>query len=97
MANYVVLINWTEQGIGNFRETLDRERAAGEMLEKLGGRITDARWTIGPYDIVISIEAPDDEAVTAWALSLGALGNIRTTTLRAFSREEMQGIIDKTG
>jgi uncharacterized protein with GYD domain len=95
MASYVVLINFTERGIQSFNETTDRAQAATERLEELGGRVKDIYWTIGPYDIVITAEAPDDETVTAWALAISSLGNVRTTTLRAFDRDEVGAIIRK--
>jgi uncharacterized protein with GYD domain len=62
----------------------------------MGGRFKETYWTLGPYDVVAVIEAPDDETATAFALASGAQGNIRTTTMRAFDREEFQQIIDKT-
>ena len=97
MATFVVLINWTDQGVRTFRETLDREQAFRDLIERLGGSLKDAYWTIGPYDIVAILEAPDDETMTAVALQAGSLGNIRTTTLRGFGRDEMARIIEKAG
>jgi uncharacterized protein with GYD domain len=97
MATFVLLINWTDQGVRTFKDTVDREQMFRNMIEGLGGNLKDAYWTIGPYDIVAVAEAPDDETMTAMALQAGALGNIRTTTLRAFNRDEMAGIIEKAG
>jgi len=97
MATFVSLIGWTDQGIRNFRETLDRAAAASAAAEKMGGSIREIHWTLGPYDLVVVSEFPDDETATAFALGLGSLGNVRTTTLRAFSAEEMKGIIAKAG
>ncbi len=82
MATYVSLISWTDQGIKAFKDTLDRAEAGKELAAKFGGSLKEIYWTLGPYDIVTIIEAPDDEAVTAAMLKLGALGNVRTTTLR---------------
>jgi uncharacterized protein with GYD domain len=95
MASYVVLINFTEAGIKDFNETTDRAQKATDRLQELGGSVKDIYWTIGPYDIVITAEAPDDETFTAWALEVSSLGNVRTTTLRAFDRDEVSAIIDK--
>jgi uncharacterized protein with GYD domain len=97
MATFVMLINWTDQGVRSFKDTLDREQSFRDMIKGVGGSLKDVYWTIGPYDIVAVAEAPDDETITAAALKGGSLGNIRTTTLRAFDREEMAGIIEKAG
>ena len=67
------------------------------MAEKYGARIEQAYWTMGNYDIVAIIEAPDDETITAMMLELTAEGNIRTSTLRAFDHDQMQAIIQRTG
>jgi uncharacterized protein with GYD domain len=95
MANYVILINWTAQGIANGKDSLDRASKAAATLKKLGGRMKTNMWTIGPYDAVSLIEAPDDETVTAFCLAVGAEGNVRTTTMRAFDRNEMGVIFDR--
>ncbi len=65
------------------------------MAKKCGATVKDLYWTQGQYDAVTIIEAPDDMTATALALSVGALGNIRTQTLRAFSAADMKGIIGK--
>ncbi len=95
MATYVLLLNWTEQGIRNAKETLARADAAAGLVEKLGGKMKEVYWTLGPYDVVAIVEAPDDETATAFALATGSQGNVRTTTLRAFDREEVKGILGK--
>jgi uncharacterized protein with GYD domain len=93
MATYIVLANWTEQGVKTYPETTARAAAAGEAIERAGGKLTATWWTMGPYDFVGVMELPSDEAATALALRLGAQGNIRTTTMRAFSAAEMNAII----
>ena len=95
MATYIVLLNWTDQGIRAVKETGDRADAAAEMMERLGGKMKEAYWTLGPYDIVAIVEAPDDETATAIALASSSQGNVRTTTMRAFDREEVKGILGK--
>ncbi len=95
MANYVILINWTAQGIANAQDSLDRAAKAAATLKKLGGRMKTNMWTIGPYDAVSLVEAADDETVTAFCLAVGAEGNVRTTTMRAFDRNEMGAIFSK--
>jgi uncharacterized protein with GYD domain len=97
VPTYVVLLNWTDQGIRNYKETLDRAEAASKALEALGGRMKDLYWTLGPHDVVAIAEAPDDETATAFALAAGAQGSIRSTTLRAFDREEVKRILAKVG
>jgi uncharacterized protein with GYD domain len=97
MPTYVVLMNWTEQGIKTVEETVQRRDQADALAEKHGARIEQVYWTIGPYDLVCIVEASDDESVTAMLLELGSAGNLRTTTLRAYDREEMSNILGRLG
>ncbi len=97
MPTYVVLVNWTDQGIRNVRETIQRVEAADALEHKQGFSTEQIYWTVGPYDMVAIGEAPDDESATAFALELGSAGNVRTTTLRAYDREEMSRIIERLG
>jgi uncharacterized protein with GYD domain len=94
MPKYVVLWNWTDDGIKNVRETTARvERVKGEF-EKRGAKI-EVHWTVGPYDGIGIIDAQDDESATAALLWLGSTGNVRTTTMRAFDADEMTRILEK--
>jgi uncharacterized protein with GYD domain len=97
MPTYVSLLNFTDQGIRNVRDTVERGQRAEELAQKHNVRIEQIYWTVGPHDIVIIAEAFDDESATAFLLELGSAGNVRTTTLRAYSREEMSGIIERIG
>ena len=97
MPTYVVLMNWTDQGLRTAKETVQRRDQADALAEKHGARIEEVYWTVGPYDIVAILEAPDDESATAMLLELGSQGNLRTTTLRAYGHDEMQGIIQRLG
>ena len=97
MPTYVSLINWTENGVAGFKDTVDRAEAGKALAGKFGGALKEIYWTIGPYDMVAISEAPDDESATAFALSLASQGNVRTTTLRAFSGDEMRGVIARAG
>jgi uncharacterized protein with GYD domain len=97
MPTYVILMNWTDQGVMADRDTIRRREQADAVAEKHGARIEQVYWTMGHYDIVTVIEAPDDESVTAMMLELTAEGNIRTSTLRAFDHDQMQAIIQRTG
>lgn len=92
MATYIALFNWTEQGIKSFRESPSRVDAAQELFDGLGVQLKEIYWTLGPHDIVSILEAPDDEAMTAAMVKLGSLGNVRSTTLRAFDRGEFEAI-----
>ncbi len=97
MPTYVTLMNWTDQGIRTAKETVQRRDQANALAEKHGASIEQVYWTVGPYDLVTIIEAPDDESATAMLLELGSAGNLRTTTLRAYGREEMSVIIQRLG
>lgn len=97
MPTYVALLDWTDQGVQNFRDTVDRYEAASERFEELGVSFKDIYWTLGNHDIVAVLEAPDGETLAAALLAVASQGNIRTTTLRALSAEEMRGVIEKAG
>ncbi len=95
MPRYVHLIKWTDQGARNIKLSLERSKAAEQALQKVGGRFVDTVYTMGQYDLVVITEAPDDETIMAFLLQIASLGNVRTETLKAFSREQMQAIIEK--
>ena len=93
MATYIILINYTDQGIRNIKDSPKRLDAAKKMLKTMGGEIKDFYLTMGTYDIAIVAEAPSDDVITKFALAAGSLGNIRTTTLKAFPEAEYRKII----
>ncbi len=95
MAVYVGLISFTDQGIRNVRDTVKRGDAAIAEAEKMGMKIVEEFWTMGAYDAVVVFEAPDDETMSAFMLKVGSLGNVKSHTLRAFRRSEMEGILAK--
>jgi uncharacterized protein with GYD domain len=95
MAMYVLLVSFTDQGIRNVKDTTKRAEAFREMAKKAGATVKDLYWTLGQYDVVTILEAPDAASVTALGLSVGALGNVRTQTLPAFSAAEMGSILKK--
>lgn len=97
MATYVLLIDWTQHGVENFKDSLDRYEAARSQFEGMGVRFRDIYWTLGSHDIVSIVDAPDDETLAAALMRLASQGSVRTTTLRAFSAEEMRGVIAKVG
>ncbi|RIK30127.1 MAG: GYD family protein [Chloroflexi bacterium] len=93
MSAYIALVNFTEQGVKNVKDTVNRARAAAQAAQAVGGRFIGVWWTLGPYDLVAVIEAPDDETATRLLLATGMQGNVRTLTMRAFSEEEMERIV----
>jgi len=97
MPTYVSLIHWTEQGIKNYKDTNMRLEDFTKLTESKGGKVREALYTVGEYDIVTVTEFPDDETATTALLQVGSLGNIRTNTMRAFTADEMGGIISRTG
>ena len=97
MPTYVSLVNWTEQGARTVKDTVNRRGQAEALAEKHGVRFVQVYWTVGPYDVVVVLEAPDDESATAMLLELASEGNLRTTTLRAYGHDEMSGILQRLG
>ncbi|ABF10949.1 uncharacterized protein with GYD domain [Cupriavidus metallidurans] len=95
MTRYIVLASFTDQGIRTVKETTKRAAAVRELGAQLGVQVKDVFWTLGKYDVVLTLEAQDDTVVTAFGLSVGALGNVHTQTLRAFDATEMQAILGK--
>ncbi|MGH6855584.1 MAG: GYD domain-containing protein [Aestuariivirga sp.] len=93
MARYILLLNWTDQGIKNVRESVKRLDAARELARKLKCEIRDFYMTMGAYDLVVIAEAPDDETMAKFNLTLAMGGNVRTTTLTAFSEDAYRRII----
>ncbi len=95
MATYIVLFNFTDQGIRNVKQSPQRAKVAIAAAEKLGVKMKDNYWTMGAYDFVGIVDAPNDEAMTTLALSVGSQGNVRTQTMRAYSADEMEKILAK--
>jgi uncharacterized protein with GYD domain len=97
MPSYIALIDWTDQGVRDFKESVNRYESAQSQLGSMGVTFTSIYWTLGAHDIVGVVDAPDDETLAAGLLVVAGQGNIRTTTLRAFSANEMKGVISKVG
>jgi uncharacterized protein with GYD domain len=95
MASYVCLIQFSDQCIRNIQDTVKRGDAAIAEAQKIGMKIVEEYWTMGAYDGVVIMEAPDDETMSAFILKVGSLGNVKAQTLRAFRRNEMEGILAK--
>ena len=93
MPNYVCLVSFTQEGLKQLHATTRRARAFKEKVEAHGITIKATLWTLGRYDLVHILEAPDDETAAAMAFSMGALGNVRTEILRGFDVDEMETIL----
>src|SRR5436190_16464089 len=97
MPTYILLETFTDQGIRNVKDTTKRVEAVRAMAKKLKVTVKEAYWTMGQYDVVTILDAPDEAAVTALGLGIGALGNVRTQTLRAFTADEIGPILNRAG
>ena len=97
MATYIVLTSFTDQGLRTIKDTTKRADAVKETARKMGIETQSLYWTVGKYDVVVTFEAPDDASMTALSLAIGSSGNVRTQTMRAFSKDEMSGVLAKLG
>ncbi len=95
MPTYISLVNFTDQGIRDVKQTLDRAQTFREQARKTNVNVREMHWTMGSHDLVVITDAPNDEAALTLLLALGSAGNVRTETLRAFSAEEMKSVIAK--
>lgn len=95
MPTYISLFKLTDQGIKNIKDTPQRIEQGVKGLEAMGGKLVGFYSVMGEYDYVGISEAPSDEVITAFLLALGADGNVRTTTLKAFTTEEFVEIVKK--
>jgi uncharacterized protein with GYD domain len=93
MTTYVGLVQFTDQGIRNIKDTVKRGDAGAAEAEKMGMKIVEEFWTMGAYDVVVVADAPNDETMSAFMLKIGSLGNVKSHTLRAFRRNEMEKIL----
>ena len=97
MRSYVILANWTDQGVKNSRDTLKRAKSFRAVIESRRGKLREHLYTLGEYDIVMVTEFPDDETAAAAVLTLGSLGNVRAKTMRAFTDGETAAVIAQLG
>jgi len=93
IATYLLLLNWTDQGIKNVKESPKRLDAAKHLAKDMGGEIKTAYLTQGSFDLVLVAEMPTDERLAGFVLKIGSYGNVRTTTLKAYSEDEYRKII----
>ncbi|HJP90676.1 MAG TPA: GYD domain-containing protein [Pyrinomonadaceae bacterium] len=97
MPTYIALLKWTGQGIGNVKDSPSRLDAGRKAMKKSGVKIRDTYLTMGRYDLVCVIDAPDDETYATALLNLGAQGNVQTETLKAFSEDQYRKICASIG
>jgi uncharacterized protein with GYD domain len=95
MPTYVMFLKWTEQGVKNAKQALQRKEQGHASIEKAGGRVIGSWWTQGACDTVLVVELPDDETASARAIALAMTGDVRAEITRAYGSEEMQRIIQK--
>ena len=95
MATYVILMNLTDQGVKDIKKAPERIEQGIKAFEQMGGKVTGFYTVMGEFDYLAIGEAPSEEICTTFVLALGAQGNVRTTTLRAFTKEEIADIIKK--
>ena len=95
MAKFVVLVNWTEKGVSTASQTSERAAKVGDMVKSVGGNMDLLLWTLGRYDMVAVCDAPDDETAALIGLKIGALGTVRTETMRAFTADEIGSIVGR--
>ena len=95
MPHYIILFNFTEQGIRDVKDTINRAEAFKSAIEKAGGKFISEYYTLGKYDIVTIVEAPNDETILPVILATGSLGHVRSETLKAFSMNEAANIIER--
>jgi uncharacterized protein with GYD domain len=94
MSHYIILGNFTEQGIKNVRQVPKRDDEARRMIEQVGGKM-QIYYTLGEYDFVAITEMPDDEAMMKFLLQAGSLGNVRTKTLKAWTESDSIKVISQ--
>jgi uncharacterized protein with GYD domain len=95
MPHFVILLNYTDQGVKAVKDTVKRADAYKAAAEKGGVKIHNLVWTLGRYDLVAFVEAADEVTLTAVQLSIASLGNVRSQTMRAFDSAEMKNIVGK--
>ena len=95
MSTYILLAQFTDEGIRNVKDTVRRVHAFKEAARSKGATVKEVYWTLGQYDTITIVDAPDETTATAVALSLAKLGNVRLQTLRAFSEAEAENILRK--
>jgi len=92
MPTFICLLNWTDQGAKTAKDAGKRYQASRALAEKLGGKLLSSYITTGQYDVIATLDMPDEQAMTRFAVALAASGNARTTTVRAYPPEDFANI-----
>ena len=95
MAHYIILGGFTEQGIKGVKDTAKRAKAFRDLAKGMGVTVKDIFWTFGRYDVVATLEGPNDETVASLMMKVGALGNLKSQTLRAFPESQIDSLLSK--
>ena len=95
MAHYIVLASFTDQGIRAVKDTGKRAKAFRDTAKKMGATVKEIYWTLGHYDIVVTVEAPSDEVMASVMMKIGAFGNVKSQTLPAFTESQIESIVSK--
>jgi len=93
MATYLMLLNWTDQGIRTVKDSPKRLDAARKLAKDMGGELKTFYMTQGSFDAAVIVEMPNEEKIAGFVLKIGSMGNVRTTTLKAYSEDEYRRII----
>ena len=93
MTTYLMLLNWTDQGIKNVKDSPKRLDGVKKLAKEMGGEVTSFYMTLGAYDLVLIVDMPNNYKLASFGLKLGSLGNVRSTTLKAFPEDEYRRII----
>jgi len=94
MTVYIILMRWTDQGIANIRSSPKRADTAKYLAKSCGAQVKELYLTMGDYDLIATVEAETDEAVTKFSLALASIGNVRCTSLKAYTEEEYRRIVE---
>jgi uncharacterized protein with GYD domain len=93
MPTFMCFLNWTDQGARNAKDANKRFQASRSVAEKLGGKLLTAYVTTGQYDVALTLDMPNGEAVAKFASAIAGSGNARTTTVRAYTPDEFSKLV----
>ena len=93
MVTYIMLLNWTDQGIKNVKDSPKRLDAVKKLAKDMGGEVKSFYMTLGIYDLVLIVDMPNNDKLASFGLKLGSLGNVRSTTLKTFSEDDYRRIV----
>jgi len=97
MVTYIMLLNWTDQGIKNVKDSPKRLDVVKKLAKDMGGEVKSFYMTLGIYDLVLIVDMPNNDKLASFGLKLGSLGNVRSTTLKTFSEDDYRRIVAGLG